>query len=158
MPYENFAVLTGYLGSAPVVRFTASGIKVANVRLATNYYYKDKKTGATVSLTSWHALSFFDAQADAAATYLKGDNISVRGRLQDRSYITAENPTPRIIKEIVVLSSHLVAASRLIRSSAAVAGPPNLPSDPDASLSSDPVGLDSELATADPVFDESWPV
>jgi single-strand DNA-binding protein len=114
MANRNFVLLEGYLGADPVVRYTAGNTKVANVRMATSYSYKDNK-GEWQKHTSWHALVFYDYNADAAETYKKGENIHIEGHIQDREFAPKGESKARTVKEIIVERSHVIERSRVSR-------------------------------------------
>jgi single-strand DNA-binding protein len=78
-------ILVGYLGKAPVMRFTAKGDPVTYFSMATSRKYKDKEE------TKWWRVSVFGSQAEACNDYLsKGSMVLVTGRLR-----ADENGNPR---------------------------------------------------------------
>jgi len=69
----NKVILIGRLGADPEVRFTQDGTMVANLRLATNEYRKDKN-GERVERTEWHRVVTFGRLAEVCQSYLaKGE-------------------------------------------------------------------------------------
>ncbi len=107
---RNFVLLQGYIGTDAVVRYTGTGTKVANVRLATSYHYADGK-GIEQQSTTWHSLVFYGAQADAGETFVIGDNVHIEGHIQDREFTPATG-SKRTVKEIIVDRCHIIAATR----------------------------------------------
>lgn len=103
MPSLNKVMLLGYLGDAPTFRHTNSGIKTANVSLATSRRVKSTD-GQTLDYTDWHRLVFFDRMAELVRDYCrKGSCIYVEGRLQTRK-LTDANGVERWSTEVIVQS------------------------------------------------------
>lgn len=84
---ENLVTLTGNLVEAPELRFTPSGVAMANIRLAVNKRWMDRTTnewqseGHFFGGTAWR-----DLAENAAASLSKGDRVTITGRLQQRSW------------------------------------------------------------------------
>lgn len=93
----NRVILIGRLTRDPELKYTASGIAVANFSLAVD---RPKKSGAEketdfINIVTWRQ------SAEFAANYLtKGRLISVEGRLQVRSWV-AQDGTKRYATEVV---------------------------------------------------------
>lgn len=104
--YKNRVVLEGFLGADSELRYLPSGDKVANASLATETFWTDAQDRQKQA-TEWHALVFYGARADPAERYRKGDNLHVEGQIQSRRYVNAQNQ-PKVVREIVVLSSHRI--------------------------------------------------
>ncbi len=84
----NKVLLIGNLTKDPEMRYTPSGVAVANLRLAVNRKYKDK-TGEWNEDTCFINVAAWDKQAEVCNQYLqKGRSIFVEGRLQSRSWET----------------------------------------------------------------------
>tara|TARA_B100001250_G_C19577348_1_gene690378 strand:+ start:199 stop:666 length:468 start_codon:yes stop_codon:yes gene_type:complete len=82
----NKVMLIGRLGQDPEIRYTQSGSAVANVNIATNDYWTDKK-GEKQERTEWHSLVLWGKLADLAQSYLKkGSQIYIEGRIQTRDW------------------------------------------------------------------------
>jgi len=101
----NKVILVGHVGRDPEVKVTKSGVKVANVSLATNRRRSDDESEER---TDWHRLTMWDGLADFAADRLgKGDRIYVEGRLEYDSYERegVKIPTADVtVRELVLLS------------------------------------------------------
>jgi len=83
----NKVILIGNLGSDPEVKYTTSGVPVANVSLATSESWTDKQSGERQEKTEWHRLVIWRKTAEIAGQYLrKGSKIYVEGRLETRSW------------------------------------------------------------------------
>jgi single-strand DNA-binding protein len=80
----NTAILIGNLGSDPEAKELPSGVRVANVSLATTERWKDKQ-GQRQEKTTWHDLVFWNAQADIVVQYCKkGSKLYVEGSIDKR--------------------------------------------------------------------------
>jgi single-strand DNA-binding protein len=98
---RNSVRLSGFLGGAPEVRTTGTGKQVARVNLAINETRKNEQ-GDRVKETQWHQLVLWEKQAEIAEKYLfKGSEVSIEGRLVNRSY-TDKDGIRRYITGIVV--------------------------------------------------------
>ena len=83
----NKVILLGNLGQDPEVRYTAGGVPIANVSIATSNSWKDKNSGETVEQTEWHRIVFFNRLAEIVEQYLKkGSKIYVEGQLRTNSW------------------------------------------------------------------------
>ena len=82
----NKAILIGYLGRDPEMRYSPSGQPVANFSIATDESYKDKD-GQKVQKTEWHKIVVWGKQADFVANYLgKGRLIYLEGKIETRKW------------------------------------------------------------------------
>lgn len=83
----NKVILIGRLTADPELRATASGVHVANVRIATNAYAGRDQEGRRKERTEFHRLVLFGRQAEVASDFLrKGRLIFADGRLQTRTW------------------------------------------------------------------------
>lgn len=110
MIQKNRIEIAGVLAAKPVVRLMPSGMRVANVRLAEDYFHRDKD-GKLMSHTNWHSLAFYDELSTVAMTYEKGENIFIQGSVEQRKF-TPKDGRERTIHEVVVRSCHLIAPPR----------------------------------------------
>lgn len=89
----NKVILLGNLGSDPEVRALPSGVKVANINIATSEAYTGKD-GQRVEQTEWHRVELWDNLATIAEQYLKkGNQVYIEGKIrseewQDKSGVT----------------------------------------------------------------------
>ena len=94
----NRVILIGRLATDPELKYTPSGIAVANFVLAVDRYTKDaegKKEADFIPIVVWKQ------SAEFAANYLtKGRMVAVDGRLQIRSWV-AQDGTRRKNAEVV---------------------------------------------------------
>jgi single-strand DNA-binding protein len=83
----NKVILIGRLGSDPEVRYTPSGVAVANFSIATSEEWKDKDSGEKRERTEWHRIVAWRRLGEICGEYLsKGKQIYVEGRLQTRDW------------------------------------------------------------------------
>ncbi len=83
----NKVILIGRLGSDPEVRYTPSGVAVANFNIATSEEWKDKDSGEKKERTEWHRIVAWRRLGEICGEYLsKGKQIYVEGRLQTRDW------------------------------------------------------------------------
>ena len=86
----NKVFLIGNLTRDPELRYTSSGVAVANLRLAVNRKYKDK-SGELKEDTCFVTVTAWEKQAETCNQYLqKGRAVFVEGRLQSRSWETPD--------------------------------------------------------------------
>lgn len=98
----NKVILIGRLTADPEIRATASGIHVANLRIATNAYGGRDQDGRRKERTEFHSLVLFGRQAEVAGDFLrKGRLIFADGRLQTRTWEDGEGQK-RQSTEVVV--------------------------------------------------------
>ena len=83
----NKVMLIGHLGKDPEMRFTQSGMAVANFTMATSEVWTDKATNDKKERTEWHRIVAFGKLGEICGQYLaKGKQVYVEGRLQTRSW------------------------------------------------------------------------
>ena len=97
----NKVILIGNLGSDPEVKYTPSGVPVANVSLATNETWNDRN-GERQERTEWHRLVVWRKLAEIVGQYLKkGSKVYIEGRLETRSW-DDQSGQKRYTTEVVV--------------------------------------------------------
>jgi single-strand DNA-binding protein len=83
----NKVILIGRLGSDPEVRYTPSGVAVANFNIATSEEWKDKDSGEKRERTEWHRIVAWRKLGEICGEYLsKGKQVYIEGRLQTRDW------------------------------------------------------------------------
>lgn len=98
----NKVILIGNLGREPEVRYTPSGMAVANLAIATSESWKDKQSGEQVERTEWHRVVMYQRLAEIAGEYLrKGSKIYIEGRLQTRKWQDKNTGQDRYSTEII---------------------------------------------------------
>ena len=82
----NKVLLIGRLGADPELRYTADGVPVATLNVATSETYKDKG-GAKQEKTEWHRVVAWRKLGEIAGEYLKkGKLVYIEGKIQSREY------------------------------------------------------------------------
>jgi|TARA_B100000676_G_scaffold233213_1_gene232474 single-strand DNA-binding protein len=103
----NKVMLIGNLGSDPELRFTPSGVQVANFSLATTESWTDK-SGERQERAEWHRIVLWRRLAEVAGQYLKkGSKIYIEGKLQTRSW-EDQNGQKRYTTEVVANSMEML--------------------------------------------------
>lgn len=98
----NKVILIGNLGKDPEVRYTPSGLAVANITLATSDSWKDKTSGEMQERTEWHRIVFYQRLAEIVGEYLrKGSKVYVEGRLQTRKWQDKTTGQDKYTTEII---------------------------------------------------------
>lgn len=105
----NQCIFVGRLVADPELRYTQSGIEVANFTVAVNRDYKEQngeKKADFFECVAWRATGKF------LSTYAhKGDMVAVCGQMQKRSY-TAQDGSTRHATELVVSNAQICNSSR----------------------------------------------
>lgn len=80
----NSVVLVGRLANDPEMRYTPSGMPIANFRLAVD---RGRKSESGEDQTDWLNIVAFQKTAELVAQYLdKGSLVGIEGRIQSRSW------------------------------------------------------------------------
>ena len=84
----NKVMLIGNVGVDPSIRYTQTGVCVAQVRLATTEKGYTLPSGTQVpERTEWHNLIFWGKLGEIVEKYVrKGDKLYVEGKIQSRQY------------------------------------------------------------------------
>ena len=97
----NKAIIIGFCGRDPEIRYMPNGDQITNISVATTESWIDKSTGEKKELTEWHRITFCRKLAEIAGQYLKkGAQVYVEGRLKTRKY-TDKNGIERYQTEII---------------------------------------------------------
>lgn len=105
----NKVILIGNLGKDPEVRYTPSGLAVANVTLATSESWKDKQSGEMQERTEWHRVVFYQRLAEIAGEYLrKGSKVYVEGRIRTTKWQDKTTGQDRYTTEIIADSMQML--------------------------------------------------
>ena len=87
MASVNKVILVGNLGKDPEVRYTPSGVTVANFSLATSEEWKDKESGQKQERTEWHKVVAWRRLGEICGEYLKkGSQVYIEGKIQTKSW------------------------------------------------------------------------
>lgn len=96
----NKVFILGNLGADPETRYTTDGSAIANMRIATTRYWKDKR-GERQEETEWHRVVAFGQTAEVASEFLqKGSPVHIEGYLRTRKW-TDKDGNDRYSTEIV---------------------------------------------------------
>jgi single-strand DNA-binding protein len=106
----NKVILVGNVGQDPEVKYTAGGVPVAKVSLATNERFKDKSE-QWQDKTEWHSIVGWQRLAEIVGEYVrKGSKLYVEGKLQTSTWEDKQTGEKRyrteiVAREILLLSS-----------------------------------------------------
>ncbi len=96
----NKVFLIGNLTRAPELRYTPSGMAVADMRLAVNRSYTTQ-SGEKRDETCFLTVIVWGKQAESCSQYLdKGSPIMVEGRLQTRDWETKEGQKRSVVEVV----------------------------------------------------------
>ncbi|MBI5587065.1 MAG: single-stranded DNA-binding protein [Deltaproteobacteria bacterium] len=105
----NKVILVGNLGADPEIRYTPSGMAVANFRLATSETRANKE-GQKETKTEWHRIVTFGKLAEICGEYLsKGKQVYIEGRIQTRNWDDKDG-NKKYITEIVANTMQMLGS------------------------------------------------
>lgn len=82
----NKVILVGNLGADPEIKFTNTGMAIANFRMATSDA-RTGKDGNKEERTEWHRVVAFGKLAEICGEWLnKGKQVYIEGKLQTREW------------------------------------------------------------------------
>jgi single-strand DNA-binding protein len=127
----NKAMLIGRLGRDPEVRYTASGLAVANFTLATSDSRMGKE-GEREERTEWHRIVAFGKLGEICGEYLvKGKQVYIEGRIQTKEWEDRDGnrryTTEIVANQMVMLGSKSDAPVVPRSAPTAQAAPPERP-------------------------------
>ena len=97
---NNKVQLIGHLGMNPDIRTLEGGKKMARISIATSDSYTNAK-GEKITETYWHNIIAWGKTAEIAEqTLVKGSQVSVEGKLINRSYVDKQG-VKKYITEVV---------------------------------------------------------
>lgn len=106
----NKVILVGNVGQDPEVKYTASGVPVAKVSLATNERFKDKND-AWHDRTEWHSVVAWQRLAEIVGEYVrKGSKLYIEGKVQTSSWEDGQSGERKYRTEIVARDIVLLGA------------------------------------------------
>lgn len=114
-------LLIGRLGASAESRFTESGSRVVNLRVATNEYRKGED-GERTEITDWHRVVVFGRLAELCADLAKGRLILVEGKPKTRKFTDREGQereSHEVIADRIEFLSPKAATSEAAAASAA---------------------------------------
>jgi single-strand DNA-binding protein len=96
----NKVILIGNLGKKPEIRYTSSGIPVANFSVATTERFGKDEAGERKEHTEWHRCVAWRKLAEICGQYLdKGTKVYLEGRIR-RGEFTGQDGVKRYSFEI----------------------------------------------------------
>jgi single-strand DNA-binding protein len=133
----NKAILIGNLGRDPEVRYTPSGLAIANFNIATSETWT--KDGEKETRTEWHRIVAFGKLGEICGEYLsKGRQVYIEGRIQTREWQDKEGikryTTEIVASNMIMLGSRDMAdgsRSTGAKPSSQYGGPPDMPGQDD---------------------------
>lgn len=89
----NKAMLIGNLGQDPEIKYSANGLPICNMSIATTERYRDRE-GLEQEKTEWHRVVAFDKLAEICSEYLKkGSQVYFEGQIQTRQWQDSDGNT-----------------------------------------------------------------
>jgi len=102
-------IVIGYVGNDPELRYTASGVPVANFSVATHERWKSQD-GQPQERTTWFRVAAWNKLAENCSQYLrKGREVLVIGRVSAHAYIAADN-SPKATIEVTATTVRFLGA------------------------------------------------
>ncbi len=102
MASVNRVVLIGNLGRDPEVKYSADGVAICNLSIATTSSWKDKASGEKREEVEWHRVVMYSRLAEIAGEYLKkGRSVYIEGRLKTRKWQDKDTGADRYATEVV---------------------------------------------------------
>jgi single-strand DNA-binding protein len=95
---SNSVTLVGNLVEDPELRFTASGIAMARVRLAVNRRWRDNNNEWQEETGFFGGTCWREVAENIAESLSKGDRVFITGRLEQRSWENNEGEKRSIIE------------------------------------------------------------
>ena len=95
---SNSVTLVGNLVEDPELRFTASGIAMARVRLAVNRRWRDNNNEWQEETGFFGGTCWREVAENIAESLSKGDRVFITGRLEQRNWETNEGEKRSIIE------------------------------------------------------------
>ena len=97
----NKVILIGNLGADPEIKQTPSGMRIAQLRIATTEVWTDRVSGQKQEKTEWHRVVAYDKLASICEQYLaKGRQVYIEGSLTTRSWDDKQTGQKRYMTEI----------------------------------------------------------
>ena len=105
----NKVILMGNLTRDPEVRYTSGGTAVADLSLAINHSYTDKRSNERKDETTFVDVTVWGRTAEIAGEYLaKGRSVLIEGRLQQDKWEDKETGQKRSKLKVVADSMQMV--------------------------------------------------
>lgn len=95
---SNSVTLVGNLVEDPELRFTASGVAMAKVRLAVNRRYRDRNDEWQEDTSFFGGTCWRDVAENISESLSKGDRVFITGRLEQRNWETNEGEKRSVVE------------------------------------------------------------
>jgi len=95
---SNSVTLVGNLVEDPELRFTASGVAMARIRIAVNRRYRDRNDEWQEETSFFGGTCWRDVAENVAESLSKGDRVFITGRLEQRSWETNEGEKRSVVE------------------------------------------------------------
>ena len=133
----NKVILIGNLGADPEIRYTPSGMAVANFRLATSET-RNAKDGQKETKTEWHRIVTFGKLAEICGEYLeKGKQVYIEGKIQTRNWEDKDG-NKRFTTEIVANDMRMLGSKGASSGAGASAAEPQVDEIPPTDMDDGP--------------------
>jgi single-strand DNA-binding protein len=98
MQMSNSVTLVGNLVEDPELRFTASGVAMARIRIAVNRRYRDRNEEWQEETSFFGGTCWRDVAENVSESLSKGDRVFITGRLEQRSWETNEGEKRSVVE------------------------------------------------------------
>lgn len=95
---SNSVTLVGNLVEDPELRFTASGVAMARVRLAVNRRYRDRNNEWQEETSFFGGTCWREVAENISESLTKGDRVFVTGRLEQRNWETNDGEKRSVVE------------------------------------------------------------
>lgn len=127
----NKIIIEGNLGSDVALRYSSSGLAVANFSVATNEYFGRNADGTPKQRTTWFRVVVWGKSAENTAKCCgKGARVLIEGRMENNDYVDREG-IKRYAMQVVVQNIQFLTRPSSVRSSETVTPEAERPETPD---------------------------
>ncbi|MBW1897356.1 MAG: single-stranded DNA-binding protein [Deltaproteobacteria bacterium] len=106
----NKVILIGRLGRDPEVRYTPSGVAVANFTIATSEQWTNKD-GEKEERAEWHKIVAWKRLGEICGEYLhKGSQVYIEGKLQTKAWEDRDG-NKRYTTEVIAYTMQMLGAA-----------------------------------------------
>lgn len=95
---SNSVTLVGNLVEDPELRFTASGVAMARIRIAVSRRYRDRNDEWQEETSFFGGTCWREVAENVAESLSKGDRVFITGRLEQRNWETNEGEKRSVVE------------------------------------------------------------
>ncbi|MDA2980056.1 MAG: single-stranded DNA-binding protein [Actinomycetota bacterium] len=95
---SNNVTVVGNLTADPELRFTASGVAMANISIADSRRYQDKNNEWQEDTSFFRGTCWREVAENVSESLVKGSRVIISGRLKQRSWETAEGDKRSVVE------------------------------------------------------------